>query len=91
MGITSVDKFIKGRSLTIAGKVRGIFVRDFIFKTLAYLFIILNLFLYRDDQEIWLINAILGVLLVVFTLLGIRFYREFKRSADPSRSSKEKA
>ena len=89
MGITSVDKFIKGRSVSIAGKVRGIFVRDFIFKTLGYLFIVPNLFLYKDFQEIWLINAILGVLLVVFTLLGLKFYREFKQSADPSRSSRE--
>lgn len=89
MGITSVDKFIKGRSVSIAGKVRGIFVRDFIFKTLGYLFIVPNLFLYKDFQEIWLINAILGILLIIFTLMGIRFYREFKRSADPSRSSRD--
>jgi len=36
-----------------------------------------------------LINAILGVLWIIFTLLGIKFYREFKRSADPARSSRE--
>jgi hypothetical protein len=89
IGITSVEKFVQGRSLSIAGKVRGIFVRDFIFKTLACLFIIPNLFLYRNDFEIWLINAILGILLVVFTLLGLKFFREFKRSADPARSSRE--
>jgi len=89
IGITSVEKFIQGRSLSIAGKVRAIFVRDFIFKTLAYLFIVPNLFLYRDNQEIWMINAILGVLLVVFTMLGMKFFREFKRSADPARSSRE--
>lgn len=89
IGITSADKFIQGRSVSIAGKVRGIFVRDFIFKSLGFLFIILNLVLCRDDPGIWLINAILGVLLIIFTLLGIKFYREFKRSADPARSSRE--
>jgi hypothetical protein len=89
IGITSMEKFIKGRSVSIAGKVRGIFVRDFIFKTLAYLFIVPNLFLYSNDPGIWLINAILGVLLVVFTLLGMKFYREFKRSADPAHSSRD--
>ena len=89
IGITSVDKFIQGRSVSIAGKVRGIFVRDFIFKTLAFLFIALNLILGQSDSDIWLINAILGVLLVVFTMLGIKFYREFRRSADPARSSRD--
>lgn len=89
IGITSVEKFIKGRSISIAGKVRGIFVRDFIFKSLACLFIALNLLLNRNDPEIRLINAILGVLLILFTLLGIKFFREFKQSADPARSSRE--
>jgi len=89
IGITSVERFIQGRSLSIAGKVRGIFVRDFIFKSLAFLFITSNLFLYRNDPDIWLINAIIGVLWFIFTLLGIKFYREFKRSADPARSSRE--
>jgi len=89
IGITSVEKFIKGRSISIAGKVRGFFVRDFIIKSLAYLFIILNLVLCRRDQDILLINAILGVLLIIFTLLGIKFLREFKRSADPARSSRD--
>jgi len=89
IGITSVERFIQGRSSSIASKVRGIFVRDFIFKTLAFLFIVPNLFLYRDDPGIWLINAILGVLWIIFTLLGIKFFQEFKRSADPARSSRE--
>jgi hypothetical protein len=89
IGITSMEKFIQGRSVSIAGKVRGIFVRDFIIKSFAFLFIGLNLILCRDDPGIWLINAILGVLLIIFTLLGIKFYREFKRSADPARSSRE--
>ena len=89
IGITSVEKFIQGRSVSIAGKVRGIFIRDFIFKSLAVLFIVPNLVLYRNDTEIWLINAILGVLWIIFTPLGIKFYREFKQSADPSRSSRE--
>jgi len=89
IGITSVEKFKKGRSISIAGKVRGIFVRDFIFKSLAFLFIVPNLILYQDDLDIWLINAILGVMWIIFTLLGIKFYREFKRSADPARSSRD--
>ena len=89
IGITSVERFIQGRSLSIAGKVRGIFVRDFIFKALAFVFIVSNLLLYRNDPDLWLINAILGVLWIIFTFLGIRLYREFKRSADPARSSRE--
>ena len=89
IGITSVEKFIKGRSISIAGKVRGFFIRDFIFKSLAFLFIILNLVLNRTDPDIRLINAILGVLWIIFTLLGIKFYREFKNSADPARSSRD--
>ena len=89
IGITSVEKFIQGRSTSIAGKVRGIFIRDFIFKSLGFLFIILNLVLCRNDPGIRLINATLGILLIIFTFLGIRFYREFKRSADPARSSRE--
>lgn len=89
IGITSVEKFIHGRSISIAGKVRGFFVRDFIFKSLAFVFIILNLVLCRNNPDIWLINAILGVLLIIFTLLGMKFYREFRRSANPARSSRE--
>ena len=89
IGITSVEKFKQGRSVSIAGKVRGIFIRDFIFKSLAFLFIVLNLVLNRTDPDIRLINAILGVLWIIFTLLGIKFYREFKKSADPARSSRD--
>ena len=89
IGITSVEKFIKGRSISIAGKVRGFFVRDFIFKSLASLFIILILVLCRNDSDILLINAILGVLLIIFTLLNMKFYREFRKSADPARSSRD--
>ena len=47
IGITSVEKFVQGRSISIAGKVRGIFVRDFILKSIAFLFIVLNLILKR--------------------------------------------
>ncbi len=89
IGITSVEKFKQGRSISIAGKVRGIFVRDFIFKSLAFLFISLNLVLNRTDPDIRLVNAILGILWIIFTLLGIKFYREFKNSADPARSSRD--
>ena len=89
IGITSVEKFKQGRSISIAGKVRGIFVRDFIFKSLAFLFIVLTMVFSRNDPGIRLINAILGVLWIIFTLLGIKFYREFKKSADPARSSRD--
>ena len=89
IGITSVEKFKQGRSISIAGKVRGIFVRDFIFKSLGVLFISLNLILYRSEPDIWLINAILGMVWIISILLGVHFYREFKRSADPARSSRE--
>ena len=89
IGITSVEKFVQGRSISIAGKVRSNFVRDFIFKSLAFVFIASNLVLYRNDPEIWLINAIVGVVYVFSTLAGIRFYGEFKRSADPARSARE--
>lgn len=89
IGITSLEKFVQGRSISIAGKVRGIFVRDFIFKSLAFVFIVSNLVLYRNDPEIWLINAILGLVYVISTLMGIRLFGEFKRSADPARSSRE--
>jgi hypothetical protein len=89
IGITSVEKFVQGRSVSIAGKVRGNFVRDFIFKSLAFVFIASNLVLYRNDPDIWLINAIVGLVYVISTLLGIRFYGEFKRSADPARSARE--
>lgn len=89
IGITSAEKFIQGRTISIAGKVRGIFVRDFIFKSLGFIFICFNLFLYQDDLEIWLINALLGLLWLISNLLGMKFYREFKRSADPARPSRE--
>lgn len=89
IGITSVEKFIYGRSVSIAGKVRGIFVRDFVFKSLGFIFISFNLVLYKNDPQIWLINAILGILLIISILLGAKFYREFRSSADPARSSRD--
>ena len=73
IGITSVEKFKQGRSISIAGKVRGIFVRDFIFKSLAFLFIILTMVFSRNYPGIRLINAILGVLWIIFTLLVLNF------------------
>ena len=42
-GITSVEKFIRGRSVSIYQKVRGIFKRDFIIKSISFLFIIFTL------------------------------------------------
>ena len=88
-GITSVEKFIRGRSVSIYEKVRGIFKRDFIFKSISCLFIILNLILYKDYKIILIINAILMFLLIVFTLAQIKYFGLFKRSADPGRSSRD--
>jgi hypothetical protein len=88
-GIKSMDKFIRGRSVSIFGKIRKIFKVDFIFKSVGAFFIILNLILYRDYQDILIINAALLGLLVVFTILGIKYYKLFTESADPGKTSKE--
>lgn len=89
IGITSTETFIRGRSLSIAGKVRSIFVRDFIIRFVSFFFIAMNLVLYRNDPDILLINAIFAVLGIVFTVLAFKFFREFKRSSDPARPSRD--
>lgn len=88
-GITSIEKFIKGRSTTIYNKIRGIFIRDFIFKSLAFVFIVLNLILYSDNTNVIAFNAVLFVLLILFAFIEIRYYRLFRHSADPGKTSKE--
>lgn len=88
-GITSVDRFIGGRSASIYRKMHGIFVRDFIFKSVSCLFIVLNLFVYSDYEIVLIINLILLFLLGFFTFTQIRYFKMFKRSADPGQSSKE--
>ncbi len=88
-GITSVEKFIRGRSATIYSKVRGIFIRDFVFKSLAFLFIILNLLFYVDHTTVMVLNVVLFALLILFAFTEIRYYRLFRQSADPGKSSKE--
>jgi hypothetical protein len=88
-GLTSVDKFIKGRSVSIHQKIRGIFMRDFIIKSLSGIIIALNLFLYRNYESIMIFNAVILVLLLFAIIVQVRYYRMFKISADPSRSAKD--
>ncbi len=88
-GITSVEKFIYGRSVSIYEKIRGLFIWSFIIKAVAVLFIVFNLILYREYENIIMINALLFLLLIIFLIIEIRFFSEFKKSAAPSKSSKE--
>ncbi len=88
-GITSVEQFIKGRSATIYNKVRGIFIRDFIFKSLAFIFMMLNLLVYGDYPGIVILNAVLLAFLFLFAFIEIRYFMSFRQSADPAKSSKE--
>ena len=88
-GITSVEKFIRGRTVSIYEKVRGIYVRDFIIKSVSCLFIISNLILYRDYKIILIINTILLLLLIGSALVQINYFGLFKKSADPGRSSRD--
>ena len=88
-GIKSMDRFIRGRSVSIFGKIRKIFKIDFVYKSVSALFIILNLILYRDYQDILIINAVLLGLLIILTILGIKYYNLFTESADPGKTSKE--
>jgi hypothetical protein len=88
-GITSLENFIKGRSVSIFEKIRNVFIRDFIIKSVAALFIVSDLILYHGNQNILILNAVLLVFLVLFTLVGIKYYNQFKQSSDPGKSSKE--
>lgn len=88
-GITSLENFIKGRSVSIFEKIRNVFIRDFIIKSVAALFIISDLILYHDNQNILILNAVLLVFLMLFSLVGIKYYNHFKLSSDPGKSSKE--
>ena len=87
--IKSVEKFIHGRSISIYQKIRGLFILSFILKSVAFLFIVFNLILYRKYENVIMINALLCLLLVIFLIIEIRFYFEFRKSATPSKSSKE--
>ena len=87
--IKSVEKFIHGRSISIYQKIRGLFIGSFILKSVAFLFIVFNLILYRKYEIVIMINALLCLLLVIFLIIEIRFYFEFRKSATPSKSSKE--
>jgi hypothetical protein len=87
--IKSVEKFIHGRSISIYQKIRSLFIGSFILKSVAFLFIVFNLILYRKYENVIMINALLCLLLVIFLIIEIRFYFEFRKSATPSKSSKE--
>ena len=87
--IKSVEKFIHGRSISIYQKIRGLFILSFILKSVAFLFIVFNLILYRKYENVIMLNALLCLLLVIFLIIEIRFYFEFRKSATPSKSSKE--
>jgi hypothetical protein len=88
-GITSVEKFIYGRSVSIYEKIRGLFVGGFIVKSVAFLFIVFNLISYRRYENVILLNALLLLLLIIFLIIEVKVYIEFRRSAAPSKSSKE--
>jgi len=88
-GITSMDKYIKGQTLSVFGKIRWLFIRDFIMKSVGGLFILLNLFFYWNNPTVMLINlVILGLLLLMF-IVGISIYKQFNRLADPGKDAKQ--
>ena len=88
-GITSLDKYIKGQTLSVFGKIRWLFIRDFIVKSVGGIFILLNLIFYRNVPTVMLINLIiLGLLLLMF-IVGIRAYQRFNKLADPGKDAKQ--
>lgn len=88
-GITSLDKYIKGQTLSVFGKIRWLFIRDLIVKSVGGVFIFLNLFFYKSDPAVMLINLIiLGLLLLMF-IVGIRVYQRFNILADPGKNAKQ--
>ena len=88
-GIKSLEKFIKGRSISIYQKVRNIYIRNFIIKSVAALFIVSNLFLYRDYRDIMILHSVMLILLAFLTVAEIRYYNIFRKSTDPGNPSKE--
>ena len=88
-GITSIDKFIKGQTFSVFGKIRWLFVRDFIIKSIGGVFILLNLYFYQNDPTVLMINLIILGLLFFMLMIGIRVYKSFKRIADPGKDAKQ--
>lgn len=88
-GITSIDKYIKGQTLSVFGKIRWLFIRDFIVKSVGGVFILLNLFFYANNPTVMLINLVILGLLVFMLLAGISIYKQFNRLADPGKDAKQ--
>lgn len=88
-GITSLDKYIKGQTLSVFGKIRWLFIRDFIVKSIGGVFILLNLFFYSNNPRVILINLVLAGLLLLMLIVGISIYKRFNMLADPGKDAKQ--
>jgi hypothetical protein len=88
-GITSIDKFRKGQTLSVFGKIRRMFVRDFIIKSVGGIFILLNLFFYGENQGVMLVNLVIMGLVGLMLMSEINIYRKFKKVADPGQDAKQ--
>ncbi|MEE4176083.1 MAG: hypothetical protein V2I46_01095 [Bacteroides sp.] len=88
-GLTSIEKFIQGRSESIFEKIRSIFLRDIIIKSIAAVFITLNLIFYQGYDLIITLNVVLLAFLGFFFFIEMKYFSAFKRSADMGKSSKE--
>ena len=88
-GITSLDKYIKGQTLSVFGKIRWLFIRDFIVKSVGGVFILLNLNFYWNDPTVMLINLIILGMLLLMLIVGISVYKKFNRLADPGKDAKQ--
>jgi len=88
-GITSIDKYIKGQTLSVFEKIRWLFIRDFIVKSVGAVFISLNLFFYSNNPRVILINLVLAGLLILMLILGISIFKRFNMLADPGKDAKQ--
>jgi hypothetical protein len=88
-GITSIDKFIKGQTLSIYGKIRRMFVRDFIIKSVGGIFILLNLHFYGENPRVMLVNLVILGLVLLMLLSEINLFRKFNRVTDPGQDAKK--
>jgi len=88
-GITSLDKYLKGQTLSVFGKIRWLFIRDFIFKSVGGIFILLNLYFYGDNPRLMLINLVILGLTLLMLMSEIGIYRSFNRIADPGKDAKQ--
>lgn len=88
-GITSLDRYIKGQTLSVFGKIRWLFIRNFIVKSIGGVFILLNLNFYWNDPTVMLINMIVLGMLLLMLVAGIRVFKRFNRLADPGKDAKQ--